>query len=51
MEADFKCPVCGKIHSYIMQNDVIVKTLPDKTRMWKLYYHFCGADMYKAEFQ
>lgn len=49
MEADFKCPACGKTDTYVMQDDVIVKYDKDGNQIWKLYCHFCGADMDNAK--
>lgn len=45
MQSQFKCPRCGKTDTYVMQDDVVVKTRPDGEQVWLLYCHFCGADM------
>lgn len=47
MDTNFRCSKCGKVDTYVMQNDVVVKTIRGK-QVWKLYCHFCGADMDKA---
>ncbi len=49
MHAEFKCPKCGKVDKYVMQDDVVIIKDQAGNQIWKLYCHFCGADMDNAK--